>query len=44
MTFLLVRVSGVALLKKTLERSKPGYAEYMERTQALVLWLPRRRA
>jgi steroid 5-alpha reductase family enzyme len=43
MTLLLVRVSGVALLEKALRYSKPGYAEYMERTPAFVPWLPRRR-
>ncbi len=43
MTFLLLRVSGVPLLEKTLKGSKPGYAEYMERTPAFVPWVPRRR-
>jgi steroid 5-alpha reductase family enzyme len=42
MTFLLVRVSGVGLLEKTLKDSKPGYREYMERTSAFVPWFPRR--
>ena len=31
MTFLLLRVSGVSLLEKTLVKTKPGYQEYMER-------------
>lgn len=34
MTFLLMRVSGVALLEKGLSSSKPGYAEYVRRTNA----------
>jgi steroid 5-alpha reductase family enzyme len=42
MTFLLVRVSGVGLLERTLKDSKPGYREYMERTPAFVPWFPRR--
>jgi len=42
MTFLLVRVSGVGLLEKTLTDSKPGYREYMARTSAFVPWFPRR--
>jgi steroid 5-alpha reductase family enzyme len=42
MTFLLVRVSGVGLLEKTMKDSKPGYREYMERTSAFVPWFPRR--
>ncbi|HET7009434.1 MAG TPA: DUF1295 domain-containing protein [Anaerolineales bacterium] len=42
MTFLLVRVSGVGLLEKSLKDAKPGYREYMERTSAFVPWFPRR--
>lgn len=34
MTFLLMKVSGVALLEKTLKVNKPGYEEYMEKTPA----------
>jgi steroid 5-alpha reductase family enzyme len=42
MTFLLVRVSGVALLERSLTDSKPGYAGYVRRTSAFIPW--RRRA
>ena len=41
MTFLLVKVSGVAMLEKTL-KSKPGYTEYMKNTNAFVPWFPKR--
>jgi steroid 5-alpha reductase family enzyme len=41
MTFLLVKVSGVALLERTLSSSRPGYAEYVRRTSAFVPWFPR---
>jgi steroid 5-alpha reductase family enzyme len=41
MTFLLLRVSGVALLERGLARSKPGWAEYAARTSAFVPWPPR---
>lgn len=34
MTLLLLRVSGVALLEKSLKKNKPGYAEYVQRTSA----------
>jgi steroid 5-alpha reductase family enzyme len=34
MTFLLIRVSGVALLEATLKQSKPGYADYIATTPA----------
>lgn len=40
MTFLLIRVSGVALLEKDLTKSKPGYEEYMEKTNAFFPWFP----
>ncbi|NMB54815.1 MAG: DUF1295 domain-containing protein [Leptolinea sp.] len=41
MTFFLVRVSGVALLEKTLE-TRPGYKEYIDRTSAFIPWFPRK--
>jgi steroid 5-alpha reductase family enzyme len=44
MTALLLRVSGVALLERTLKETKPGYREYMESTSAFVPWFPRKRA
>jgi steroid 5-alpha reductase family enzyme len=34
MSILLLRVSGVALLERGLEKSKPGYADYVRRTPA----------
>jgi len=40
MTLLLLRVSGVALLERTLE-TRPGYKEYIERTSAFIPWFPR---
>jgi steroid 5-alpha reductase family enzyme len=43
MTFLLMRVSGVAMLEKTLKETKPGYVDYIVRTSAFVPWLPRRK-
>lgn len=43
MTTLLVRVSGVALLEKTLKETRPGYKEYVETTSAFVPWFPRRK-
>ena len=42
MTFLLVRVSGVALLEKSLKEARPGYKEYIESTSAFIPWFPRR--
>jgi steroid 5-alpha reductase family enzyme len=43
MTTLLLRVSGVALLEKSLKDRKPQYREYIERTSAFVPWFPRRK-
>ena len=34
MTFLLLKVSGVSLLEKTIVERRPGYAEYIARTSA----------
>ena len=41
MTLFLLRVSGVALLEKTLE-TRPGYKEYIETTSPFVPWFPRK--
>ena len=34
MSFLLLRVSGVAMLEKTIEQRRPKYADYIRRTNA----------
>lgn len=36
MTFLLLRVSGVALLEKDITERRPAYRDYMERTNAFI--------
>jgi steroid 5-alpha reductase family enzyme len=41
MTLLLMNVSGVALLEKTLVKTKPEYQDYVRRTSAFVPWFPR---
>ena len=41
MTLLLMRVSGVTLLEKKLEQTKPAYREYAESTNAFFPWWPR---
>ena len=40
MTYLLLNVSGVTMLEKTL-KSKPGYEDYMRKTSAFFPWLPK---
>jgi steroid 5-alpha reductase family enzyme len=42
MTFLLVKVSGVALLERTLAVEKPGYREYIEKTNSFFPWFPKK--
>lgn len=41
MIFLILRVSGVSLLDRRMLESRPGYREYVERTNALIPGLPR---
>jgi steroid 5-alpha reductase family enzyme len=42
MSVLLIRVSGVALLERSLSRRREGYADYVARTSAFFPWPPRR--
>jgi steroid 5-alpha reductase family enzyme len=44
MTILLLQVSGVSLLERTLRSSKPEYADYVKRTNAFLPGMPRRRS
>jgi steroid 5-alpha reductase family enzyme len=44
MTFLLLRVSGVALLERGLAKRRPDYADYVRRTSAFFPLPPRGRA
>jgi steroid 5-alpha reductase family enzyme len=41
MTWLLLRVSGVTLLEKTIVHRRPEYESYIRRTSAFVPWPPR---
>jgi steroid 5-alpha reductase family enzyme len=42
MTYLLVKVSGVAMLERTLEKTKPDYEDYVQKTNALIPWFPKK--
>ena len=42
MTLLIIKVSGVALLEKTLNSTKPKYREYVEKTNAFFPWFPKK--
>jgi len=41
MTGLLMKVSGVTLLERTLTKTKPGYPDYVRTTSAFAPWFPR---
>jgi steroid 5-alpha reductase family enzyme len=41
MTFLLVKVSGVALLERDLSSRSPQYLDYINRTSPFIPWAPR---
>jgi steroid 5-alpha reductase family enzyme len=42
MTLLLMRVSGVTLLEKTLKDTKPGYQSYVASTSEFIPWFPKK--
>jgi steroid 5-alpha reductase family enzyme len=42
MTALIIKVSGVTLLEKTLKTSKPQYETYIRRTSAFIPWFPKK--
>ncbi len=44
MTVLLLRVSGVSLLERSIGRRRPEYADYQRRTSAFIPWPPRSEA
>ena len=41
MTFFLIKVSGVALLERSLKSRSPAYCEYVERTSSFIPWPPK---
>jgi steroid 5-alpha reductase family enzyme len=42
MTFLIIKVSGVMLLEKSLKDKKPEYQEYARKTSAFLPWFPKK--
>jgi steroid 5-alpha reductase family enzyme len=42
MTALIIKVSGVALLEKSLKDKKPQYKAYVARTSAFIPWFPKK--
>ena len=42
MTLLIIKISGVALLEKTLNNTKPHYREYIQKTSSFFPWFPKK--
>ena len=42
MTLLILKVSGVTLLEKSLRKDKPEYAAYIRKTSAFIPWFPKK--
>lgn len=42
MTLLIIKISGVALLEKTLNDTKPQYKEYIHKTNSFFPWFPKK--
>jgi steroid 5-alpha reductase family enzyme len=42
MTFLLMKVSGVSLLERTLKTTKPEYESYIRKTNSFFPWFPKK--
>jgi steroid 5-alpha reductase family enzyme len=42
MTALIIKVSGVVLLEKSLKEQKPQYKEYIDRTSSFLPWFPKK--
>jgi steroid 5-alpha reductase family enzyme len=42
MTALIIKISGVALLEKSLKDKKPEYREYIRKTSAFIPWFPKK--
>jgi steroid 5-alpha reductase family enzyme len=42
MTLLIIKVSGVALLEKSLKEQKPQYRDYIQKTSSFFPWIPKK--
>jgi len=42
MTLLIIKISGVSLLEKTLKNTKPQYSDYIEKTNSFFPWFPKK--
>ena len=42
MTLLIIKISGVSLLEKTLKNTKPQYRDYIQKTNSFFPWFPKK--
>ncbi|NQW37510.1 MAG: DUF1295 domain-containing protein [Flavobacteriales bacterium] len=42
MTLLIIKISGVSLLERTLKNTKPQYKAYIQKTNAFLPWFPKK--
>ncbi len=42
MTAMIIKISGVSLLEKSLKKVKPGYEEYVRNTSSFIPWFPKK--
>ena len=42
MTYLIIKISGVAMLERSLLADKPAYKDYVEKTSAFFPWFPKK--
>ena len=42
MTYLIMKISGVSLLERTLKETKPQYSDYIQKTNAFFPWCPKK--
>ncbi|WP_372645419.1 DUF1295 domain-containing protein [Ancylomarina sp.] len=42
MTFIIIKISGVSLIEKSLNETKPQYKEYIEKTNSFFPWFPKK--
>jgi steroid 5-alpha reductase family enzyme len=41
-TAVLLKMTGVSLMEKTIVHPKPGYSNYIARTHAFISWFPKK--
>lgn len=41
-TFLLLKVSGIPMTERVIQKSRPGYKDYIRKTSAFIPWFPKK--